>query len=296
MDTPLKILSAELVDRAVQLARDLQARASELQTPQERRQQAELDRMLQNPTDKVTLIQLTDQAFRSHAPSRTVEHLTHLLDVQGVPRFFSPLDRALLRGFQTFGAWLPGVSAPLVKEHMHHETANVVLPAETDHLRSHLAARHREGVRMNLNLLGESLLGEEEAAHRLENYLAALQLAEVEVLSVKISTLYSQISALAREQTLRVLCDRLELLYRGAHRLRFRHRDGSEVPKFIYLDMEEYRDLELTAQAFMRTLDRPGLQSVRAGIALQAYIPDSAAVQREINAWAQKRVSEGGAP
>ena len=107
-----------LIDQAVALARELQTRATELQTPAERRQQAELDRMLQNPADKATLVQLTDQAFRCRAAARTAEHLTHLLDVQGVPRFFSPLDRALLRGFQTFGGWLPGVSVSLVKEHM----------------------------------------------------------------------------------------------------------------------------------------------------------------------------------
>src|SRR4030095_9584148 len=198
-----------LIDEAVRLARHLQERATALQTPQERRQQAELDRMLQTPADKVTLVKLTDQAFRSRTAARTAEHLTHILDVQGVPRFFSPLDRALLRGFQTFGGWLPGVAVPLVKEHMQHETANVVLPAEAELLAGHLAARAREGVRMNVNFLGESLLGEEEATHRLQKYLEGLQLAEVEVLSVKISTLYSQISPLAREHTLRILCDRL---------------------------------------------------------------------------------------
>jgi len=41
--------------------------------------------------------------------------LIHILDVQGVPRFFSALDRTMLRGFQTFGAYLPGVAMPLVK-------------------------------------------------------------------------------------------------------------------------------------------------------------------------------------
>ncbi len=285
---------AELIEQAVNLARTLQTRARELQTPAERRQQAELARMLQTPADKVTLVQLTDQAFRSQAAARTAEHLTHLLDAQGIPRFFSPLDRALLRGFQTFGGWLPGVAVPLVKEHMHHETANVVLPAETELLTRHLRARASEGVRMNLNFLGEALVGEEEAAHRLEKYLAALQLPEVEVLSVKISTLYSQISPLAREATLRTLCDRLEPLYRQALHLRYVRPDGVEIPKFIYLDMEEYRDLRLTAQAFMRTLDRPGLGAAGAGIALQAYIPDSAAVQRQINEWARRRVAAGG--
>src|SRR5688572_18248335 len=178
---------------------------------------------------------------------------------------------------------------------MQQETANVVLPAEHDLLREHLGKRQREGMRMNLNLLGEAVLGEAEAARRLERCLEALQLPEVEVLSVKISTLYSQISGLAREHTLKVLCARLERLYRTGARLRFRRADGTEVPKFIYLDMEEYRDLELTAQAFMRTLDRPGLEHVSAGIALQAYVPDSLSVQRQINAWARQRVRNGGA-
>jgi RHH-type proline utilization regulon transcriptional repressor/proline dehydrogenase/delta 1-pyrroline-5-carboxylate dehydrogenase len=292
MHTP----NLSLIDEAVRLARHLQERATALQTPQERRQQAELDRMLQTPADKVTLVKLTDQAFRSRTAARTVEHLTHILDVQGVPRFFSPLDRALLRGFQTFGGWLPGVAVPLVKEHMQHETANVVLPAESELLAAHLAARAREGVRMNVNFLGEALLGEDEATHRLQKYLHGLQLADVEVLSVKISTLYSQISPLAREHTLRVLCDRLELLYREAAHVRYRRLDGSDVPKFVYLDMEEYRDLELTAAAFIRTLERPGLTQVRAGIALQAYIPDSAQVQRRIIDWARRRRDGGGAP
>jgi RHH-type proline utilization regulon transcriptional repressor/proline dehydrogenase/delta 1-pyrroline-5-carboxylate dehydrogenase len=267
-----------------------------LQTPEERRQQRELDRMLQNPHDKNTLVQLTDQAFRSKEKWRTAEHLTHILDVQGIPRFFSPLDRALLRGFRTFGGWLPGVSVPLVKEHMQHETANVILPAEPDLLTEHLAARYREGVRMNLNLLGEAVLGEAEAGRRLEKCLEALQLPEVEVISVKISTVYSQISALAREDTIRILCDRLEPLFRTAARLRFRRPDGTETPKFVYLDMEDYRDLQLTADAFMRTLTRRGLETVSGGIALQAYIPDSAAVQRQINTWARARTSAGGAP
>ena len=286
---------APLIESAIALARVLQSRATELQTPHERRQQAELDRMLQNPADKITLVQLTDQSFRCTAAARTAEQFTHILDVQGVPRFFSPLDRALMRGFQTFGGWLPGVAVPLVKEHMQHETANVVLPAEPELLAQHLRARQAEGLRMNVNFLGEALLGEEEAAHRLEKYLAALQLPEVEVLSVKISTLFSQINPLAREHTLRALCDRLELLFREAAHLKFTRPDGSQVTKFIYLDMEEYRDLHLTAQAFMRTLDRPGLRDVAAGIALQAYIPDSARVQRAILEWSRARAAAGGA-
>ena len=285
----------ELIERAIVLARELQERATALQTAAERRQQAELDRMLRVPEDKATLVQLTDRAFRSHSPARVAEQFTHILDIQGIPRFFSPLDRALLRGFQTFGGWLPGVSVPMMKDHMQHETANVVLPAEPDVLKEHLRARQVEGVRMNVNFLGEALLGEDEARRRLHEYVEALCSEDIECLSVKISTIDSQISALARSHTVANLCDQLELLYRAAADSRF-VRDGQSVPKFVYLDMEEYRDMRLTAEAFMRTLERPGLEKISAGIALQAYIPDSRRVLRELQAWAHGRVANDGSP
>jgi RHH-type proline utilization regulon transcriptional repressor/proline dehydrogenase/delta 1-pyrroline-5-carboxylate dehydrogenase len=284
------------VQQAIYLARQLQTRATALQTPAERRQQDELDRMIQSPTDKATLTQLTDQAFRSRLPHRAADQVIHILDVQGIPRFFSTLDRTLLKGFQSFGAYLPGVAMPFVKEKMQHETANVVLPAEEELLRGYLRQRWQEGVRMNVNYLGEALLGEREAQRRLEMYLAALQRPEIEVVSVKISTIYSQISPLAREHTVGVLSDRLELLYRAAAKNRFQRRDGTEVPKFVYLDMEEYRDLAITTEVFLRTLDRPGLEQVRAGIALQAYVPDSFVMQQRITEWARRRVKSGGAP
>ena len=285
-----------ILQKAVRLARYLQTRGVELQSREEKRQQAEFERMVQSPQDKATLAQLTDQAFRSTAPSRAADQLTHILDVQGIPRFFSAVDRAMLKGFQSFGGYLPGVSIPLVKDRMRAETANVILPAEQELLSHHLQERRNHDLRMNVNYLGEALLGEEDAQRRLKSYLAALQLPAIEVISVKVSTIYSQITPISRRHAENVLCDRLELLYRAAAKARFTRHDGTVVPKFVYLDMEEYRDLSLTVDAFIHTLDRPPLHGVGAGIALQAYLPDSWAAQRRINEWARARVASGGAP
>lgn len=284
------------VQRALAIARMLQRRAHELQTPAERKQQMELDRMIHNPDDKATLTSLTDQAFRSAEAGRAADQLVHILDVQGIPRFFSPVERTLLKGFQSFGNHLPGVAVPLVKDQMRRETSNVILPAEPDLLQAHLENRRDEGVRMNVNFLGEAILGEKESHRRLEQYLAALQFPEIEVVSVKISTIYSQISTVGREQSIQTMCDRMELLYRAAARSTFQRADGTIVPKFIYLDMEEYRDMALTAEVFMRTLSRPGLENVAAGMVLQAYIPDSFAMQRRITEWARHRVQDGAQP
>jgi len=282
--------------KAVVLARLLQRRAMALQTPEEKRQQAELERMMHSPHDKATLMQMTDQALRSNAPVRAVDQLVHILDVQGIPRFFSGLDKALLKGFQSFGSWLPGVAVPMMQERMRQESANVILPAEEEILTRHLRERQQSGVRMNVNFLGEALLGEEAAAERIAGYLRALQQPELECLSIKISTIYSQISSLAWEDSVSTLCDRLEQLYREADNMRYTRPDGMQVPKFVYLDMEEYRDMSVTAEAFMRTLDRAGMEHIRAGIALQAYLPDAWEVQKRINEWARRRVAAGYAP
>jgi RHH-type proline utilization regulon transcriptional repressor/proline dehydrogenase/delta 1-pyrroline-5-carboxylate dehydrogenase len=291
-----EVSSDPQVQEAVALARLLQKRGATLQTPEERRQQRELERMMEGPQDRATLMQMTDQAFRSMKPKRVANQLVHILDVQGIPRFFSLVDRAMLKGFQSFGAHLPGVSIPMVKSKMREETANVVLPAETDHLVQHLAKRKAGGLRMNVNYLGEALLGERDARARLDTYLAALQLPEIDCISVKVSTVYSQILNVARVKAVRVLCDRMELLYRAAARATFERPTGEVVPKFVYLDMEEYRDLDITSKVFMRTLSRPGLEKVNAGIALQAYLPESFSVLREITEWAQARVAAGGSP
>ena len=57
----------------------------------------------------------------------------------------------------------------------------------------------------------------------------------------------------------------------------FEHAASSRPPKFINLDMEEYRDLDLTIEVFTRLLDQPEFLDLEAGIVLQAYLPDARA-------------------
>ena len=278
---------------AIALAADLLREARKLQTPQERRQQSELDRMIGHDADKATLVEMTDQAFRTHTPARVADQMTHLLDVQGIPRFFNPIEQAMLKGFQSFGEYLPGVAVPLVKEKMRRETANVILPAEPTLLAPHLASRQSHGVAMNVNLLGEALLGEDETRSRLQSFYELLRMPDVRCISVKLTTLYSHVSALARKHTIRVIADRLEALYRNANHM----DDGSKATgKFVYLDMEEYSDLYLTADVLKTTLERDDLQTIDAGIALQAYVPDSCLVMQDLIEWSAARVAAGGQP
>ncbi len=282
------------VRKALYAAKVLQTRAGRLRTARERRKQAELDRMVRNPADKATLTELTDEVFRAGKADQAFAQLMQVFRERGIPTFFSLTDRLLLRVLGWLGSVTPETAMHLFKDYLRKESAEVILPGEREPLTRLLEARGREGVRMNVNFLGEAILSEPEAERRLKHYLEALQWPETEVVSVKISTLYSQISPLAREHTVGVLADRLERLFRTAQRARFARRNGEVVPKFVYLDMEEYRDKELTAAAFMRALDQPGLSGACAGIALQSYIPDSFQTLQTIQAWARKRVQAGG--
>ncbi len=98
------------------------------------------------------------------------------------------------------------------------------------------------------------------------------------------------------EKTIDVLADRLRQLYRVAKANTFVHADGTRSPKFVNLDMEEYRDLKLTVELFKKVLDEQEFRDFSAGIVLQAYLPDAHEIQKELTLWAMERIKHKGAP
>jgi RHH-type proline utilization regulon transcriptional repressor/proline dehydrogenase/delta 1-pyrroline-5-carboxylate dehydrogenase len=285
-----------LANRAIELAEALLREARAQQTPEEHTQAKKLARMMADPHGKELTIALADQAFRSHRPERIADQLAYLLERHGVPRYMDWWERAALLLGGAMAHYLPSLVVPPIVNRLRHETQNVILPGEEEELRRYLEERRRAGMRLNLNQLGEAILGEAEAARRLEAYLALLARDDVEYISVKVSSVFSQIDLVAFRATVARVADRLRTLYRAAARHRYRHPDGRVTPKFINLDMEEYRDLDLTVIAFREVLDEPEFQSLSAGIVLQAYLPDSHRVQRALTEWAIARRSRGGAP
>ncbi len=285
-----------ILNDAISLARRWQDRANDLLTREERRNQKKMMRLLRHPMDKVVLTKMIDQSFRADNPARVADQVNFVLRRYGVPAFFLFHEQFLMRLFLALGRHFPKLSVPQMIERMREDSARAVVPGEADALYPHLRKRKSEGVRMNINHIGEVVLGEEEAEHRLKSYVDDLENPEIEYISVKISTIYSQISGLALEQTVEALKERLTRLFGTAEENTFVHKDGRRSKKFVNLDMEEYRDLEITSQAFIRTLNQPEFKDHAAGIVLQAYLPDSFAMQQELTKWAVKRVADGGAP
>ena len=286
----------EHAERAVALAEALLAEARAGQTAEERARAERLARLMDDPRGKELTIALTDQCFRSRRPERIADQLQYLLERYGAPRFMEWWERIGLTLGALMGQYLPSLVVPPIVARLRHETEALILPAEEEDLRRYLAERRAAGIRLNLNQLGEAILGEAEAARRLEAYLALLAREDVEYISVKISSVSSQIDLTAFRHTVEVVKERLRALYRQAQRHRYRHPDGRVTPKFVNLDMEEYRDLDITVAAFREVLDEPEFLTLPAGIVLQAYLPESHRVQRALVAWAAARCGRGGAP
>jgi RHH-type proline utilization regulon transcriptional repressor/proline dehydrogenase/delta 1-pyrroline-5-carboxylate dehydrogenase len=282
--------------RAVALAEALLREARAGQTADEHAQARKLARMMADPHGKELTIALADQAFRSHRPERIADQLAFLLERYGVPQYMDWWERVALLLGGAMAHYLPSLVVPPIVARLRHETQNVILPGEEEELRDYIASRRDAGLRLNLNQLGEAILGESEAARRLQAYLALLARDDVEYISVKVSSVFSQIDLVAFRATVGHVAERLRTLYRAAARHRYRHPDGRVTPKFINLDMEEYRDLDLTVTGFREVLDEDEFLPLSAGIVLQAYLPDSHRVQRALTEWARGRRARGGAP
>lgn len=286
----------ELPAMAVELAGLLLMEAFEEQTRDDRHTAERMAAMMEDPAGKRATVSLFDQVFRSSDPSRVADQLGHLLDRSGVPHYFAGWERVALGLGAILGRFLPNLIVPAIVSRVRAETAGMILPSEEHALVEHLAHRQRDGVRMNINYLGEAILGEEEAENRLRNYLDLLRRPDIEYISVKISSIFSQVDLVAADATLASLKEKLRILYRTAEASTFNRDDGTPTKKFVNLDMESYGDLHLTFRAFTESLDLEEFRDLTAGIVLQAYLPDSFPLQRNLTDWALRRVATGGAP
>ena len=272
----------QVADRAAQLL----AAALASQTRPERAEAAKLGRLMNDSNGKAFTFAMVDEVFRSSQPAVSANRWRRLLNQFGTPAYLPPIDRLLMSAAAFGSLLLPRFVMAAVSHRMRADSARVILPGEPAPLHAYLASRSAQGFRINLNHLGEAVLGEQEAQHRLNAVLAHLADPAVSYISVKISAIFSQISLIAWDHTLAIITDRLRLLFRSS----------ASLSKFVNLDMEEYRDLHLTIAAFRSVLDEPEFQNLSAGIVLQAYLPDSFQALTDLTSWARQRVASGGAP
>ncbi|UFU02910.1 bifunctional proline dehydrogenase/L-glutamate gamma-semialdehyde dehydrogenase [Ruania suaedae] len=205
------------------------------------------------------------------------------------PRLLPWHLRAAIRAGGLAGRVAPGVVVPAARAVLRRMVRHLIVDAGDRRLGRAIAtlAGKEHGVRLNINLLGEAILGDEEARRRVAGTARLLARPDVDYVSIKVSSTVAPHSPWSFDDAVTHAVDSLLPLFRQA-------RDAGGT--FINLDMEEYKDLDLTEAVFTTLLDTEDLCDLEAGIVLQAYLPDALGLMMRLQTWAAERVARGGAP
>ncbi|MDG2479003.1 MAG: bifunctional proline dehydrogenase/L-glutamate gamma-semialdehyde dehydrogenase, partial [Aquiluna sp.] len=182
----------------------------------------------------------------------------------------------------------PWIVIPIARKVLRSFVAHLVIDATPSKLSRSISRLRAQGSTLNINLLGEAVLGKKEADRRLQKVSQVLSRPDVDYVSVKVSAIVSPHSAWSFNETVIDVIERLTPLYEIA--------SESKTKKFINLDMEEYHDLDMTVAVFKGILSKPQFQNLEAGIVLQAYLPDALRAMIDIQQFAAMRTADGGAP
>jgi RHH-type proline utilization regulon transcriptional repressor/proline dehydrogenase/delta 1-pyrroline-5-carboxylate dehydrogenase len=164
-----------------------------------------------------------------------------------------------------------------------------------------IAALRRRSLAFTIDRLGEATITEAEADQAQADYLELINGLSSEVnawqgiepidrddrgplprvnVSVKLSALYSQFDPIDPDGTSAAVRRRLRPILHAAR----------EQSAFVNIDMEQYAFKDLTLQIFREVLDEDAFRDwPDVGIAVQAYLRDTARDLEELAAWAQRR-------
>jgi RHH-type proline utilization regulon transcriptional repressor/proline dehydrogenase/delta 1-pyrroline-5-carboxylate dehydrogenase len=244
-----------------------------------------LAKILQDTNGLDWTLRFVDRVIRPVDRKVAATELTEL--ARHLPQSLSRGDRLMIRLGGVFAKPFSFIVIRVAKARMRQLVGHLIADARPRPLTRHIKHAKSDGIKLNLNMLGEAVLGESEAMHRFNQTMTMLKRPDVDYVSVKVSAVASQLSMWGFDATVDRLVERLLPLYEYAA--------TAATPKFINLDMEEYRDLRLTLEVFKRLLSLPNLRALEAGIVLQAYLPDSYEALNELTQFAVARKASGGA-
>ena len=199
--SPETDLFAPMGREAVSLAAKLLKSARAKETMRQRGQAAKLAGMMEDPAGKVFTLALADRLLRFKGTEKQAGLFQYLVDKHGIPKFLPTRDRLQMGLAAKLAPSFPGAVMPLVVERLRKECARFVLPASPEKLHSYLAQLRKTGFRATLNLLGDQILGEEQAMFRLDRLVALLQDPAVGSLSVKLSSILPQMDVFAFDES-----------------------------------------------------------------------------------------------
>jgi RHH-type proline utilization regulon transcriptional repressor/proline dehydrogenase/delta 1-pyrroline-5-carboxylate dehydrogenase len=272
----------ELADEVVALVRRWLAEASTIQSDASAQQ---LAGVLKDSNGLDFTVGFVDGVVRPEDLGVAARNLALL--APRVPAFLPWYLKAAVRCGGVAAPMLPAVVVPIARRVLREMVGHLVVDATESKLGPAIAKMRTEGVRLNVNLLGEAVLGDKEAARRLAGTHTLLARDDVDYVSIKVSSTVAPHAAWAFDEAVEHVVTSLTPLFVRAA--------ASTIPKFINLDMEEYKDLEMTIAVFTQILDKPEFLNLEAGIVLQAYLPDALSAMIRLQEWSAARRARGGA-
>src|SRR5690606_6460703 len=165
---------------AVELAGLLIERARALEAPDEQAARGALSDLLESPDTQLFSTALTDRIHRSRTPLHAVRMLRELSERTGGAKSFSTMDRLQLRAARMFGPMVPKLTHKAVISRVKDEASPYLWDAEPAELRRRLRGHTERGILINLNYLGEEVLGNDEARVRKSAYAGFATRSDIE--------------------------------------------------------------------------------------------------------------------
>lgn len=251
-----------------------------------------LDAAMRDPELKVRLFRFVD-VFPTLATSDLVARHVREYFLSGdspVPLFLKPLLSGSVAGPAA------GVTASLLRKNIHEFARNFIAGDSPEDALPALRKIRDRGRTVTLDILGEAAVSEAEAEGYRDRYLSLVETLAGEMagwapsdpareagfprlnVSVKISSLYSRIGPVRHEDSIACVQERLRPIFRTVR----------EAGGFVNLDMEMHALKNITLDVFTGLLEEEEFRGWDgAGLALQAYLKDTAADLDRLIGWAR---------
>lgn len=201
------------------------------------------------------------------------------------------------------GALAPGLLAKSVRKNVSQMARMFIVGESPDDSMKVLTKARKQSIGFTADLLGEACLSEKEALEYQSRYLELIKylsdnahkwdhnalldtnhLGEIPTVnvSVKLSSLYSQIKITAWDESKQILKERLRPIFQFA----------KERNVFINLDLEQYELKDITFSVFKELIMEPEFKDYpHWGVVVQAYLRDSYAELEDLIAFAKQRTT-----
>lgn len=240
-----------------------------------------MDWSMKNVQFKTKMFRFVDVLPYLHSGSEVHRHLKE---------YFNEGDQKLPSIFNFgvgVGALAPGLLAKSVRKNVSQMARMFIVGESPDDAMKVLTKARKKSIGFTADLLGEACLSEKEALEYQSRYLELIRYLSDNVnkwddntlldenhlgeipkvnVSVKVSSLFSQIKVTAWQESKQILKERIRPIFQFA----------KERNVFVNLDLEQYELKDLTFEIFKELLMEPEFKDYpHFGIVVQAYLRDS---------------------